>query len=85
MVLGSDGEAFQITGGDKPILMTSEAAALDAAEQAAEAEAMERAITAGAADPKVHIERQLKRAQVESRDILVEVRIIARAIGRPSF
>ena len=85
VVLGSDGEAFQITGGDAPNLMTDEAAALEAAEAAAVEDALARALAAGAADPKTHVERHLKRATVESREVLVEARIIARAIGRPGF
>lgn len=85
VVLGSDGEAFQVTGGDAPLLMTSEAAALEAAEMAAAEDAMSRAVAAGAADPKTHVERHLKRATVEGREVLVEARIIARAIGRPGF
>ncbi len=84
-ILGSDGEAFQVTGGDKPVLLTKEEMALRSAEEAATQEALERAVAAGAADPKVHVERELKRAMVESRDVLVEARIIARAIGRPGF
>ncbi len=85
VVLGSDGEVFQVTGGDAPLLMTSEAAALEAAEAAAVEDALARAVAAGAADPKTHVERHLKRATVESREVLVEARIIARAIGRPGF
>jgi len=85
VILGSDGEAFQMTGGETPILFTGEIAALDAAEDAAVSEAMTRAIAAGAADPKTHVERHLKRATIESREVLVEARVIARAIGRPSF
>ena len=85
VILGSDGEAFQMTGGATPILFTGETAALDAAEGAAVSEAMTRAIAAGAADPKTHVEHHLKRATIESREVLVEARVIARAIGRPSF
>lgn len=85
VILGSDSEAFQMTGGETPVLFTSEAAAFEAAEAAAIGEATEQAIAAGAVDPKTHVERQLKRATVESREILVEARIIARAIGRPAF
>lgn len=85
MVLGSDGEAFQVMGGDRPIIFTSESAALEAAEAAATQEALARATAAGAADPKPHVSRELKRAMIESRDILVEARITARAIGRPGF
>lgn len=84
-ILGSDGEAFQVTGGEAPVLLTSETAALETAEKAATEEALARAAAAGAADPKVHVERDLKRATIENRDVLVEARIIARAIGRPAF
>ncbi len=85
MVLGSDREAFQVMGGEKPIIFTSESAALEAAETAATEEALARATLAGAADPKTHVSRDLKRAMIESRDVLVEARIVARAIGRPGF
>ena len=85
LVIGSDGEAFQVMGGDQPIVFASEGAALEAAETAAAEEALARAAAAGAADPKPHVSREMKRAMVESRDVLVEARILARAIGRPAF
>jgi ABC-type sugar transport system substrate-binding protein len=58
--------------------------ALDCAAAAAREAALERARAAGAAVPVVTVARDLvTAADVAGRDLVVEARVTARAVGRP--
>ncbi|MEL6783336.1 MAG: hydantoinase/oxoprolinase family protein [Pseudomonadota bacterium] len=72
---------FQVTGVEKPF--ADEESALAHAEESVRAEVQRLAQEAGAADASIHVEHQAKRATIESRDMLVELRLTATASGRP--
>ncbi|MEM7270474.1 MAG: hydantoinase/oxoprolinase family protein, partial [Pseudomonadota bacterium] len=84
-VQSSDGEQFILTGGGDPIILLNEAEALRRAKEVARDAAIKRAAAAGADAPDVSMNCEEKRAEVESRDILIEARVRARAFGRPRF
>ena len=72
---------FQVTGLDQPFV--NEAEAMKEAETMALARARMLAQEAGAQEVEINLSRDIKRASVESRDMLVEARIVATATGRP--
>ena len=72
---------FQVTGLDQPFV--NEAEAMKEAETMALARARMLAQEAGAQEVEISLSRDIKRASVESRDMLVEARIVATATGRP--
>ncbi len=72
---------FQVTGLDDPFV--DEQAARQEAESMALARARYLALEAGAQEVEVSMSWDAKRAKVESRDLLVEARVIATATGRP--
>ena len=73
---------FQVTGIDQPF--ADEGSAIQAAEDLSKDKVRQLAIEAGTGDDiEIAIERDFKRANIESRDMLVEAKIIALATGRP--
>ena len=72
---------FAISGVDEPF--ASEEAAFEKAGQLVREKAAHLASEAGASDVEISIEKEEKRAQLESRDTLVEAIVRARATGRP--
>ncbi|MEM9733585.1 MAG: hydantoinase/oxoprolinase family protein [Pseudomonadota bacterium] len=72
---------FQVTGHERPF--ADEAGAVAHATQAVQTEAKRLAREAGAQDVTLHIQEDAKRATVESREMLVELRLTATASGRP--
>lgn len=85
LILSSDGDRFEIMTTGAPIAAATEAAAFEIAETWARDEALKRAIAAGAADARIAVTRQMRRAKIEARDILVEATVTAIATGRPRF
>jgi len=76
----TDGQ-FSVTGIDQPFI--DEAVAFEAAECAASANVAELAREAGAEEFETTISRDEKRANIESRDVLIEAVVTAVATGRP--
>jgi N-methylhydantoinase A/oxoprolinase/acetone carboxylase beta subunit len=72
---------FQVTGLDAPF--ADEQRAMEQAETMATERAKNLAQEAGADEIEIKLSKDVKRAQIESRDILVEARVIAIATGRP--
>ncbi len=72
---------FQLTGIEKPFL--DEKSAQDAAKKLVREKIVQLAKQAGAGDVEISLDRQGKRAKIESRDVLVESTITATATGRP--
>ena len=82
IVITQPGEGrFQVTGIETPFV--DEQAAIEAAEQLAHERVNELAKDAGAGVFEVELERTVKRAMIESRDMLIECRVTATATGRP--
>ncbi len=72
---------FQVAGISAPF--SEESKALDAAHEHARHKVAELARQAGAEIFEIDISQDIKRANVESRDMLIEAKISARATGRP--
>ena len=72
---------FQVTGIATPFADESEA--LMQAETLALAKVERLAEEAGAKQVEMNVVRDVKHAQIESRDMLIEARILATASGRP--
>ncbi|MGB0505401.1 MAG: hydantoinase/oxoprolinase N-terminal domain-containing protein [Pikeienuella sp.] len=85
LILSPDGDRFEVIFGDAPKMATNEDQAFDMAESLAGESALKAAIAAGADDPRITFSRSDRRAVIEGRDVLVEGRIIAHAVGRPRF
>ncbi len=64
-------------------VFTTAEAALDAVEAALVAEASERARRAGAVDLRVTVDRAVKAAEIEGRQMFIEALVTATASGRP--
>ncbi len=64
-------------------VFTTSEAALDAAEAALVAEASGRARAAGAVDLRVTVDRAIKAAEIEGRQMFIEALVTATASGRP--
>ncbi len=64
-------------------VFTTSEAALDAVEAALVAEASERARQAGAVDLRVTVDRAVKAAEIEGRQMFIEALVTATASGRP--
>ncbi len=73
---------FQVTGIEKPFI--NETQAIDAAEILVRENIQALAREAGAGDDiDISVEHDIKRANIESREIMIEARITALATGRP--
>ncbi|MGI9365848.1 MAG: hydantoinase/oxoprolinase N-terminal domain-containing protein [Rhizobiaceae bacterium] len=72
---------FQMSGSDHTF--ADEATALEAADSLARARAGVLANEAGAGEIEISVTHEFKRANIESRDMLIEARVIASATGRP--
>ena len=71
-----------MTGIDQPF--ADEGSAIQAAEDLSRDKVRQLAIEAGTGDDiEIAVELDFKRAHIESRDMLVEAKIIALATGRP--
>ncbi len=77
-----DGQ-FRVTGEPSPF--KAEDAALERARDIAESAALELAREAGAVDATVVVETEMRRAKIESRDMLMEAIVTATATGRPAL
>lgn len=74
---------FQVTGHDQPF--ANEKTAFEAAENLARESVDKLAREAGADAFEIDMVRDEKRAQIESRNMLIEAKIIATATGRPGI
>ena len=72
---------FQVTGLDTPFV--DEQKAIEEAKAIVLERAKHLAQEAGADEIEVKVFEDIKRAEIESRDMLVEARIMATATGRP--
>lgn len=82
VVVSQPGEGrFQVTGLDTPFV--DEQKALDEARAIVQERAKRLAQEAGAEEIEMKLFEEIKRAEIESRDMLVEARIFATATGRP--
>lgn len=84
-ILSSDGERFELMAGGAPAGFADLAAARARAEEWALSTARARAEAAGAGEVEVTLDWTERRAAVEAREILVETRLVAVAVGRPRF
>ena len=66
-----------------PLDFGSEAEALATLEETLTAEALAAARKAGAEDPKVSVARDIRRSEIEGREVFVEAMLTATASGRP--
>jgi hypothetical protein len=69
--------------GDAPQDFTEAESAMAALEDALRQLASKAAEAAGAASVHLHVMREIKRAEVEAREMFVEARIVVEATGRP--
>ncbi len=74
---------YRVHLADGPIDFADQDAALALLEDDLRQAAQEQAIAAGAADIQIKVERDIRTAGVESRDIFVEATITVEAAGRP--
>ena len=82
VIVSQPGEGrFQVTGLDTPFV--DEQKAMDEAKAMVLERAKRLAQEAGAEEIEVKVFEDIKRAEIESRDMLVEARIFATATGRP--
>ncbi len=82
LIISQPGEGrYQVTGLDTAFV--DEQKAIEQAEALATDRAKHLAQEAGAEEIEIRLSRDIKRAEVESRDMLVEARIVAIATGRP--
>lgn len=84
-VLSPDGERFELMAGGAPTVFADLAAARTRAEEWALSTARVRAEASGAGEVEVTFDWTERRAAVEAREILVEARLVAVAVGRPRF
>ena len=72
---------YQVTGLETPFV--DEQSAIEQAQVMATERARHLAQEAGAEEIAINVTKDVKRTQIESRDMLVEARIVATTTGRP--
>lgn len=74
---------FRVFLGDGPIDYKTSATAIKALEEALLEQARTAVLQAGANDIQLHVERDIRTAQIESREVFVEASLTVEASGRP--